>query len=563
MAEGPNQATCPRCGCVSSSRHSSYVRTLKDLPAFGAAVSLKIRVARWRCRNRGCAVRFFTGDLPGIAEIRGRRTCRADGITQLMGHALGGRPGERIMSRIGLAVSDDTILRRLKRRARSATGLVQVVGVDEWAKRKGLVFGTIIVDLESRTVIDVLDKHSTDVVEKWLLAHPEIHTICRDRNGRYAKAARSGAPAAKQVADRFHLVQNLRETIERELSLHRAHLRVRLHGNATPEAGSLGPTMNPPARVPSNAHERRLLPARRLAIEMERARQIRQNKQNLFDEFKALQAAGLKISVISRLLGLNRRRFDKWAKQSALPERSKMQPRAGTVETFREHLRQRWQAGYRNGRMLFDEIQSLGYAGTYKSVSKLLSPWRLGNVALEVSTQLPTNPSNTATPDTVATSSPLPTIGTDTTQRQISPQIAAALLAKPRRELTARQAEIVDALKAGCPGYAVMRKLMMTFRSILRQPKSNHSSNVPALHRWMEQARAAGIASIQDFESQLQRDILAVEAAITERWSNGPVEGHVNRLKTLKRQMYGRAGVELLRARLIPLPADATLLQRE
>ena len=197
----------------------------------------------------------------------------------------------------------------------------------------------------------------------------------------------------------------------------------------------------------------------------------------------------MKISVISCQLGLNRRRLDRWAKQSELPERSNMQPRAGAAETFREYLHQPWQAGYRNGRMLFEEIQSLGYVGTYKSASKLLSPWRLGNVALGISTYLPTNFSNTTTSDRVVTSSPPPTVGAETTQRQISPQIAAALLAKPRRELTARQAEIVDALKAGCPGYAVMRKLMMTFRSTPRQPKSNHSSNVPALHRWMEQAR--------------------------------------------------------------------------
>ena len=150
---------------------------------------------------------------------------------------------------------------------------------------------------------------------------------------------------------------------------------------------------------------------------------------------------------------------------------------------------------------------------------------------------------------------------TDPAQRQISPHIAATLLTIPRPDLTAGDAQIVDALKVGCPGYAVMRSLMMGFRALLKQspPAPGTTARqsprtVSALHRWMARARATGIALIQNFESRLQGDILAVEAAVTEPWSDGPVEGQVNRLKTIKRQMYGRAGVELLRARLIPLP---------
>ena len=560
MADSLVPGVCPNCGGVPVSRHSYYIRTLRDLPAFGAAVSLKIRVGRWRCFTPECAVRVFAGRLPGVAEFRGRRTCRANELARWISYALGGRPGERLIRRMGLPISNDTLLRWLKRSAKAPVTGAQVVGVDEWAKCKGRTYGTIVVDLERNTVIDVLDQHSTEAVGNWLFAHPEIHTICRDRNGRYGKAARMGAPAARQVADRFHLVQNLREAIERELATHRAYLRVKLISKGPAEATQAAPailiTTEPLARAPI-ARERRLLPARRLAAQMEIARQIRQSRQDLFDQVKTLRAAGLKISAIAQQLGFNRRRLDKWAKQSELPERSRMQPRPGSAETFREYLRQRWDAGYRNGMMLLDEIRALGYAGTYKALGKIVSPWRLGNVAFEKS-------EHEAGPTIAA-----PPVLTDSTQRQISPQIAAALLAKPRSELTSRQAEIVDALKEGCPGYTKMRRLMMAFRSILRQPKlrplktKRNARNVTALHRWMERARATGIMSIQNFESQLRRDILAVEAAVTERWSNGPVEGQVNRLKTLKRQMYGRAGAQLLRARLIPPPLDFALLQRE
>jgi transposase len=132
--------------------------------------------------------------------------------------------------------------------------------------------------------------------------------------------------------------------------------------------------------------------------------------------------------------------------------------------------------------------------------------------------------------------------------RQLSPQVAAALLNKPRPDLTTRQAEIVDALKEQCPGFAVMRKLSFGFRAILSRGK------VTTLHGWLEKARRTGIHALERFIRTVKQDLKAVESAVTERWSNGPVEGQINRLKALKRQMYGRAGVDLLRARVLPLP---------
>ena len=395
VASGPDQAPCPRCRQLSTSRHSRYVRTLTDVPAVGAAVSLRVCVGRWRCRQSGCAVRFFTGTLPGVTDVYSRRTCRADLVTQLVGHALGGRPGERLSGRLGLPISDDTILRRLKKCARPAITGVQVVGIDEWAKRKGRTYGTIVVDLEHRTVIDVLDTHAAEAVEQWLVAHPEIHTICRDRNGRYAKAARTGAPTAMQVADRFHLVQNLRETIERELCLHRAHLRVRLRGPGGPPSPRLGPAHDVeslPVCVPGVPRERRLLPARRLAVETEIARQRRQLARICSIGSRRCTRPGCRLRAIAHQLGRHRRRFDRWAKLSALPVRSRIPPRPGSAESFREYLRQRWEAGYRNGRMLFDEIRAVGYRGTYKSLQKLVSPWRVGNATFERDASAPTRP---------------------------------------------------------------------------------------------------------------------------------------------------------------------------
>ena len=186
-------------------------------------------------------------------------------------------------------------------------------------------------------------------------------------------------------------------------------------------------------------------------------RQLRQTDQNLFDTFKALQATGVPVNVIAQQLGCNRRRLDKWTTQATLPARQKRHPAPGSAETFREYLRQRWDTGYCNGRLLFDEIHARGYQGTHKTLNKLVSPWRLGNVAFEQAANDLTIPP------------PPPPVLTDLTERQISPQIAAVLLSTPRPELTGPNAQIVDALKAGCPGYAVMRSLMMGFRALLKQ----------------------------------------------------------------------------------------------
>ena len=218
-------------------------------------------------------------------------------------------------------------------------------------------------------------------------------------------------------------MQNLRETIERELALHRAYLRVRVTPDGLPPDPPPAPLVDLPV-CPPVARERRCCPRGAWRSQTEIGRQLRQTDQDLFDTFKALQATGLPIAAIAQQLGCNRRRLDKWAKQTQLPARQKRHPAPGSAETFREYLRQRWDAGYRNGRLLFDEIRALGYEGTYKTLNKLVSPWRLGNVAFEQAANDVTIPP------------PPPPVLTDPTERQISPQIAAVLLTTPRPELT-------------------------------------------------------------------------------------------------------------------------------
>ena len=236
-------ACCPECGTQSSSRHSSYLRTLQDLSTQGTPVAIQARVTRWRCRNEQCGRRIFAERLPTLAAPFARRTARFAGIVRLFGHSTGGRPSERLLARLGMPVSDSTILRAVKERAaaQSSRAAARVIGIDEWAWRKGMNYGTIFVDLERRRVAVLLADRTTATTADWFKLHPETEIVSRDRAGMHADAARQGAPQARQVADRFHLLKNLREAIERQLGGFEAAIREAPLSGAEDDQGPLMP----------------------------------------------------------------------------------------------------------------------------------------------------------------------------------------------------------------------------------------------------------------------------------------------------------------------------------
>src|SRR5580700_1449959 len=435
-AHGQNSAACPGCQSISRSRHSRYWRSLKALPVQGTQVILRLHLGRWRCRNAECQRRIFTERLSKVCAPYAQQTKRTGEIIAAVGHALGGRPGQRLMSRLGMPVSADTLIRQVKTAAHlSALPQVRVLGVDDWAWCKGQTFGTILVDLERSQVVDLLPTRSADSLGEWLAQHPEVTTVSRDRQGVYAEGARRGAPEAVQVADRFHLVLNLTQAVERELAVNRRQLRI-----AFPSAPEL--PSSPTEEVKSQTNQIRV----RSSIvmqQMEVAQQRRQQKLELFRTIKQMRAAGMKVSQIASQLGLCRRRIDKWIQLDELSERNRMQPRPGMAESFRDYLHQRWEAGCRHGRTLFAEIRKHGYVGCYSGLAKFLSPWRQPKAE--------TRRAISAFPDALQLQ-----VTTSTGSRQLSPQVAVALLGKIRAELTSKQAQIVDTLKRQCPGFAVM-----------------------------------------------------------------------------------------------------------
>src|ERR1700677_2351272 len=363
---------CPGCGAQSKSRHSTYWRTFRDLSAQGAPVIVQARLRRWKCRNQQCDRRIFTERVPGLAAPFVRRTARLAEIVRLLGHSAGGRPSERLMRRLGMPVSDTTILASVKHHAKASsengTGVaVRVAGVDDWAWRKGSNYGTIIVDLERREVVDVLSDRSAATTASWFKDHPSVEVVSRDRAGLYAEGAREGAPQARQVADRFHLLQNFREIVERQLGRYEAPVP---EARVTPDDGHV---MAAPSDCGSDvAEQTRLMPRGRLAA-----------RQQLFDEIRSLFEGGNSIGEIARKLGLGRRRVERWVRRIDLPDRNTMASTPSNPAYFSVLLERRWAEGITKVRHLLDEIRRRGYTGSFTHLARFLSPWRSGEPSLE------------------------------------------------------------------------------------------------------------------------------------------------------------------------------------
>lgn len=374
--------------------------------------------------------------------------------------------------------------------------------VDDWAFHRGTSYGTLLLDLETHAPVDLLPDRTAETLASWLLSHPGVQLISRDRAGEYAQGAKKGAPEAIQVADRFHLSKNLSEVVERILSHHRQALRQIRFVAASSRSDS-------PLAV------RYLRPDRK-----RRKQEVLQARQARAEQIQQLLAQGMTQLAIARQLHLNRKTVALAAKTPSLTPA--LQPaRAGILAPFTRYLAARWQTGERNGVGLYREVVSQGYTGSRMTVERFL----LGLRDLEKQGQLP-----------VVLSAPM----------EMTPHRAVGILLKRAEDRTPEETQALLRVGQIHPDIARTRQLMQHFQQMLRE---RHGEELDA---WLEMAMHSGIPEWRAFARKLRQDHAAVQAGLTLKWNNGLVEGHINRLKFVKRSMYGRANFDLLRRRVLP-----------
>jgi len=391
-ASTTSSAPCPECAADATSVHSTYMRTLADLPWSGWAVSLRLGVRRFFCRTPSCPRTTFVEQIPDLTRPYAQHTTRLNNLLRGLGLALGGEAGHRLSRRLAVQVSPDTLLRRVRQLPLPAVVSPRVIGADEWAKRKGRQYGAIVVDLERHQVVDLLPDDTAEQFAAWLKAHPGVQIIARDRANTFVQGAKQGAPDALQVADRWHLTRNLGEALEGLLQRHRTALRdatSAVQSGITPTTAELaGAGMAqvtqpapPPADAVVPARERSPIasvdPSTDSSWPHGHSYGPTDLRQEQFQKAKQLYQDGWSYRQIALHLGLNWRTAKKYVQSDLLPRRilpqttSSLTPYASMMEAFVA-------TGKQTGIELWHDLQGQGYRGSLSSVYRALKHLQAG-----------------------------------------------------------------------------------------------------------------------------------------------------------------------------------------
>jgi transposase len=493
------RAQCPLCQRWAKRVHSRYERTIRDLPWAGRPVIICMQVRRFFCDDLSCPRRIFAEQLPELVAAHGRLAVPLRDALQRIGLALGARSGARLASPLGLPVSPRTLLRVLHAVPEPAVPAPRVLGLDDFSRKRGQYFGTALVDLETHRLIDLLPERSVAVVAAWLQKHPGVEIVARDRNGSYAEGVRQGAPDALQVADRFHLLNNVVEALER-LLLHQSQARACATQALAPPPP---PVLAPWQQRAADESQRRHAP-----------------KSTTYERVWALRAKGYDLAHIARTVGVSRPTVYRYLRLDQPPAIRRHRRRRSQLDPYVPSLLQRWAEGCRNGHQLWREIRAMGYGQSARTLGHLLTTWRRQDP------QVLPHPPRRARAEVW-------------TARRV-----AFLFVARRDELTPEQTTYLATLQAAQPTLAVAYQLAQAFATMLRERRGREQ-----LGDWITQALASECPELRIFAKGLLSDQAAVEAGLTLPWSTGPVEGHIHRLTLIKRSMYGKASFALLRQR--------------
>jgi transposase len=496
---------CPLCGTSASRIHSSYSRHLMDVPCAQKCVRLILQVRKFFCDLKTCARKIFTERLSPFIQPWARVTTRLFQEVENIGLATSGMLGTRLGDRLGIRTSWMTIIRRMMAQPASPVERVIQLGIDDFSLRRGRKFGTILVDLQSHEIIDLLPDRKAKTASDWMGAHPEIDLVSRDRGKEYASATASGAPQATQCLDRFHLLKNLREDLEGFLA---RHLAVK-HREKPQEAPDM-----------PSALARQATRTRRLSPKVEQAQQNRREERLArYQQVIALRKQGMSHEAIALRVGMGASTVQRWLAADAFPER-KPREQGSHVDWYLPYLKKRWEEGCHNMTKLFQELVQQGYKGSYASVRdkmiRLLPQGR--KKPLGSSLKIPALPTS---------------------------QEASFLFIHRPEALETEEQDLLARILRLHPEVDLAYKLVQQFARMLRTRTGEQ------LDTWLAQVTDSHIPELLSFAKGIEQEKSAVVAGLTLKWSNGLVEGKVNKLKLIKRMGYGRAGFPLLRQRVL------------
>ena len=514
---------CPNCGKQSTRVHSYYERSPADFPIAACRVCLHLRVKRFRCLTEDCSRATFVDEFPHVLEKYARRTVRLHQAQEDIAFALGGEAGSRLANKLHMPISGDTLLRLIRNAPSQPSAEPEVIGVDDWAKRRGRVYGTILVDLERHQVINLLADRTAKTLAEWLCSHPEVKIVARDRSLEYARGISEGAPQATQVADRWHLLVNLREALQRLLD------RIR------PELNALVP-----ATFSAKQEEIPILRRRSRSQQAESARQARQQqRQALHVKIHRLRNKGLPIRTIAHQLNKSPTTIYKYLAMPEFPQQIVRKRMPSILDPYRDYLNQRWQEGCRNARQLWREIKKRGYSGTYRQVSRWAYERRESPAPTTPRRHLEENHQGQLEFNT--------TRSHQQKQRLPVARRLVWLFLHPIEKLEADEVQLRQCLM----NHSVLQQgceLVDDFQRMVHKREAHKFAD------WLQACETSKIPEFVNLAMGMKKDKDAIKAALSSQWSNGQTEGQVNRLKLLKRKMYGRANFDLLTARFLHPP---------
>jgi len=497
---------CPICSLPSSAIHSYYRRHPIELPCTGRIVRLILCVKKFFCRTESCLRKIFTERLPELIEPSSRLTTRLRTLVQAIGVAFNANGGARLGVQMGFHVSRMTMLFSLHLLAVQPVKQVKHVGIDDFAWKRGLRYGTVIIDLDTHQIIDILPDRETESVRTWLAAHPEIEVVSRDRGGAYADGAAQGAPQAIQCADRWHICKNIGDAIEDYLKRQPLSIPV-------------------PAQSPSETKETPL-PASTKALRKQEllSEETFVRKQGIVGKVREMHQQGISGHGIAAELGLARGTVRKYLHCEGPVRRAPRTRKTSILDPFYDYLCQRWNEETPTALQLFEELQEKGFQGGLSIVKDFVTRLRRGLSGMK-------HP-----PRVITTKGVPPTL---------SPRELRWLLAKQEKNLTSEEQQSLVKLLATSEEIGHLYHFLHTFLQMLRERKPE------LLNGWMKEVRESKIKELVSFVNGIDRDYDAVRAGLTYSWSQGPVEGTVNKIKTHKRLMYGRASFPLLRKKML------------